>query len=504
MQFVDIDFSGSIIQDKPRDRCGVFGIFGHPKAAQMTYYGLHALQHRGQEGTGIVSAETDPSDGRCRFHVHKDFGLVNDVFKDDRILTTELHGDSAIGHNRYSTAGSATNKFNIQPLVVNYRGGNIAISHNGNLTNFREVRQRLQSEGTIFQTTSDTEIILHLIARSKQPDQIHQVIDALNQVRGAFSVTILTDDKLIVARDTHGWRPLSIGKIDGAFVVASETCAFDIIDAHYAGEVNPGEVLVFDKDSLVSGEAKSYRLRGGDAGSHFCIFEYIYFSRPDSNIFGESVDRVRRKLGKALAREHPVLPGENDDRVIVINVPDSSNTATLGYVSESDAMGHHAKYEIGLIRSHYVGRTFIQPGQDMRETKVRAKFNTVKGVLRGKKVVIVDDSIVRGTTSKQLIKLIRNAGAREIHFRVTSPPIRYPCHYGIDFPDPAELIANRCEGNVEEIRKELGVDSLQYLSLEKLLDAVPHGDGESYCTACFSGVYPSTVTTGGFKEEYEM
>lgn len=489
--------------DKPHDRCAVVGVYHHPNAAQIAYYALQAMQHRGQEGSGIATSYFDSQNRKYRFNVHKDFGLVNDVYKDEGLLTDVLKGMSAIGHNRYSTAGSATNKFNVQPLVVNYRDGNIGLSHNGNLTNFREVRGKLQQEGTIFLTTADTEIILHLIARSKEREQIRQIIDALNQVRGAFSLTILTDHSLIAARDPHGWRPLAVGKLGDAFVVASETCAFDIIGAQYVCDVEPGELLVFDEDSLRTGEAKSYRLRKTSDGPHHCIFEYIYFSRPDSFIFGDSVDRVRRELGKALAHEHALTSGD-DDRYIVINVPDSSNTATIGFVSESNKLGHDVKYEIGLIRSHYVGRTFIQPEQDLREIKVKTKFNTVKSVLKGKKVVIVDDSIVRGTTSKQLVKLIREAGAREIHFRVTSPPIRFPCHYGIDFPNPHELIANMCQGDVEKIRQELGVDTLAYLSLDKLLASVPHDKGQSYCTACFTGDYPTPVTTGGMKDEYEM
>ncbi|MBI4549111.1 MAG: amidophosphoribosyltransferase [Ignavibacteriae bacterium] len=490
--------------DKPRDHCGVFGIYGHPHAAQITYYGLHALQHRGQEGSGIVTSEFDQKAGKYRFHVHKDFGLVNDVFKDDTIVTDLLRGQAAIGHNRYSTAGASDNRHNIQPLVVNYRNGNIAISHNGNLTNFRNIRKCLQEEGTIFQTTSDTEIILHLIARSRETDQVRQIIDALNQVQGAFSLTILTNDKLIAARDPHGWRPLAVGKLGKAFVIASETCAFDIIDATYLADVEPGEVLVFDRGALDTSEIKSYHLKKSNEKPHYCIFEYIYFSRPDSRIFGENVDPVRRKLGKTLAREHPVKSDDPGDRVVVINVPDSSNTATIGFVSENDKLGNDSKYEIGLIRSHYVGRTFIQPAQDVREMKVKTKFNTVKNVLKGKKVVIVDDSIVRGTTSKQLVKLVRDAGAKEIHFRVTSPPIRFPCHYGMDFPSSNELIANRCNGDVEKIRQELGVESLGYLSLEGLLESVPHLNDQSYCTACFNGDYPTSIETHGIKEEYEV
>lgn len=490
--------------DKPHDHCGVFGIYGHPRAAVLTYYGLTALQHRGQEGSGIVTSEYDRKSGRHRFRVHKDFGLVNDVFRHDTILTDYLRGSSAIGHNRYSTAGSADNRTNIQPLLVNYKSGNLAISHNGNLTNFRAIRSQLQNEGTIFQTTSDTEIILHLIARSKESDQIRQILDALNQVEGAFSLTILTDDKLVAARDPHGWRPLAVGKLGNAFVVASETCAFDIIDADYICDVEPGEVLVFDDETLKTGEAKSYHLKNKAEKPQYCIFEYIYFSRPDSKVFGESVDKVRRRLGKMLAREHPVRNEESNDKILVINVPDSSNTATLGFATENTNLGNESKYEIGLIRSHYVGRTFIQPYQNDRRTKVKIKFNTVKGVLKGKKVVVVDDSIVRGTTSKLLVKLLREAEPKEIHVRVSCPPIRFPCHYGMDFPTPSELIANRCEGDVEKIRQELGAESLGYLSLESLLEAAPHENGESYCTACFSGKYPTPVEASGVKEEYEV
>lgn len=469
----------------------------------MTYYGLTALQHRGQEGTGIITSEFDARLDRYRFHVIKDFGLVNDVFRDDKVFMEQLRGNAAIGHNRYSTAGAADNRTNIQPLLVNYKNGNMAISHNGNLTNFRTIRKRLQDEGTIFQTTSDTEIILHLVARSKEKDQVRQVLDALDQVEGAFSLTILTDDKLIAARDPFGWRPLAVGKLGEAFVVASETCAFDIINAEYLCDVEPGEVLVFDRETLETGEAKSYHLKKKSNKPHYCIFEYIYFSRPDSKIFGESVDKVRRRLGKALAREHPVTSDGKDDTILVINVPDSSNTASLGYASENTKEGNKSQFEIGLIRSHYVGRTFIQPQQDVREMKVKIKFNTVKGVLKGKSVVVVDDSIVRGTTSKLLVKLLREAEPKEIHFRVSSPPIRFPCHYGMDFPNSGELIANRFNGNVEKIQEEIGADSLGYLSLENLLEAAPHENGESYCTACFSGDYPTPIETGK-KDQYDV
>ncbi len=489
--------------DKPRDHCGIFGVYGHPQAAQVTFLGLHALQHRGQEGSGIVTSYHDPLLNKPRFLSHRGFGLVNDVFKPESLFTDVLKGEAAIGHNRYSTSGASDNAANIQPIMVNYRGGNVAVAHNGNLTNFRTIRKKLQETGTIFQTTSDTEIILHLIARSSEQEQIRQILEALNLVEGAFSLAILTDSMLVAACDPLGVRPLAVGRLGDAFLVASETCAFDIVEARYICDVNPGEVLVFDRETLKTGEAKSFRLDGKGTSPRHCIFEYVYFSRPDSTIFNESVDKVRRKLGKALAREHPPIKDNGDEKVVVINVPDSSNTATLGFVSESLKLGYNTKYEIGLIRSHYVGRTFIQPAQGIRQSMVRTKFNTVRGVLRDKVVVIVDDSIVRGTTSKQLVKLIRDAGAREIHFRVTSPPVRPTCHYGMDFPSTGELIANVSGGDIAKIRQELGVDSLGYLSLEGLEASVPRDRGQDYCTACFSGRYPTAIEENGSKNEHD-
>ncbi len=492
--YFEIELDQPLPDDKPHDRCGIFGIFGHPQSAQLTYYGLHALQHRGQEGAGVVTSERMITGGKNRFHFHKDFGLVNDVFRDDRLFTETLLGTSAIGHNRYSTTGSSDSKLNLQPITVNYRNGNMAVGHNGNFTNFNNLREKFQDDGTIFLSTSDTELFLHLVAKSKQKDQVQQVIEALNHIEGAFSLVILTDTALIAARDPHGWRPLAVGRLDGAFVVASETCAFDIIKAEHIGDVNPGEVLVFDDEVLKTGIPKSYHLNKIAEKTHHCIFEYIYFSRPDSKIFGVGVDGVRRQLGKALADEHPIT-ADGEDPVIVINVPDSSNTATLGFMIENRKLGNNSHFEMGLIRSHYVGRTFITPHQDTRELRVRTKFNTVKEVLKGKKVVIVDDSVVRGTTSKQLVNLIREAEPKEIHFRISSPPVCYPCYYGMDFPSKEELIANVFNHDIEKIGKELGVDSIGYLSLEKLLDSVPHSNGESYCTACFNGDYPTTVET---------
>ncbi len=488
--------------DKPRSNCGIFGIFRHPRAATLTYYGLNALQHRGQEGTGIVTLDFDGARNRHHLNVIKGFGLVSEVFRNESLLTDALNGDSAIGHNRYSTAGAANNRYNIQPFTVNYRNGHLALSHNGNLTNFRSLRQELQDEGTIFQTTSDSEIILHLIARSKEANQLDQIEDALKKIQGAYSLVLLTDTGLIAARDPLGFRPLVLGKLDDAFIVASETCAFDIIGAEYIRDINPGEMLIIDDAALEEGEPLSRRLSAPAQEPRHCIFEYVYFSRPDSVIFGENVDRVRRKLGKLLAREHPVST-DGEEPVIVFSVPDSGNTATLGYATESQKLGRKVRYEIGLIRSHYAGRTFIQPNQDMREVKVRTKFNTVKGVIKGRVVIVVDDSIVRGTTSKLLIQMIRDAEPKEIHFRVTSPPIHHPCHYGMDFPNKEELIAERLGGDLEKIRQELGVDSIGYLSLEGMLEAVPHGNGEGYCTACFSGRYPIPIDVGTVKDLYE-
>jgi len=486
------------LEGKPRCHCGIFGIYGHPEASVMAYYGLHALQHRGQEATGIVTSEYISDRGKWRFDIHKGVGLVTDVFRDEKILKDHLRGRSAIGHNRYSTTGSADNKSNIQPFTVNYKGGNLALGHNGNLTNFRSLRSKLQNEGTIFQSTSDSEIILHLVARSKQASQILQIKEALNLIEGAYSLVILTDETFIAARDPYGFRPLAIGKLGKAFVVASETCAFDIIGAEYVRDVKPGEIIVFDREAVKTGRPKSYWITKKSELPHHCIFEYVYFSRPDSKIFGESVDKVRRRLGKLLAQESPVTSSSGED-VVVMSVPDSSNTATLGYVTESHKLGNDVELEIGLIRSHYVGRTFIQPDQNNREIKVKTKFNTVKGVLKGKKVVIVDDSIVRGTTSKQLVKLIREAEPKEIHFRVTSPPIRHPCHYGMDFPSREELIANKHNGNADKIGKELGVDSLRYLSIDKLLEAAPKKNGAHYCAACFTGEYPVSIDTHASK-----
>lgn len=468
-----------------------------------TFYGLYSLQHRGQEGAGIVAAEYDEEKRKTHFRIVKNFGLVSEVFRDERVLET-LKGRAAIGHNRYSTMGSAKTPQNIQPFLVTYKSGHLALGHNGNLTNEKPLRRRLIEDGVIFQATSDSEIILHLIARSKAPTIVEQVYDALTQIQGAFSLVILTDHALIAARDPLGFRPLSLGLRDNkdkhgkkappTYVVASETCAFDIISAKYKREILPGEIVVIDNETLQTGEIKSVFLPKSERKAR-CIFEYVYFSRPDSMIFGESVDKVRRKLGKNLSHEGGLKPKDDEKYVTVISVPDSSNTAALGFVTESNKQGNAARLELGLIRNHYVGRTFIQPGEHERGLKVRSKYNIVRGVLKGRRVVVVDDSIVRGTTSKMLVQLLREAHPKEIHLRISSPPITNPCFYGMDFPTKDKLIANQLGGDVEKIREELGVDSLVYLSMKGLLASVPKYEDEkgSYCTACFSGNHPLPI-----------
>lgn len=497
--------------DKPRDYCGIFGIYDHPDAALLSYYGLHALQHRGQESAGIVTSYYESEKDRWIMPMHKDFGLVLNVFDDHKILNEDLKGRAAIGHNRYSTTGAARNPANIQPFRVHYRDGNVAVGHNGNLANAKQIRSRLRDKGVIFQSTSDTELILHLISHSEEKNQIDQIMDALSQIEGAYSLIMLTDNRLIAVRDPNGFRPLALGKVDGSYCVASETCAFDIIDAEYVRDVEPGEVLVIDQDTLETNEPTSYFLEPKHGtGTSQCIFEYVYFSRPDSKIFEENVDKVRRNLGKYLAKEHPIVEVcqnvPTDKKPIVISVPDSSNTAALGYVHENQKYGHDCKFEIGLIRNHYVGRTFISPGQKSREQKVRTKFNTVQGVIEGRSVIIVDDSIVRGTTSRYLVDMIRDANPAEIHFLVSSPPIISPCYYGMDFPSPDELMANRFDRDISKMAKEIGVDSLRYLSPDGLVNAVKEANlsQKGYCTACFTENYPVPVNFGVEKEENEI
>lgn len=446
--------------------CGIFGVYGHREASRLTWLGLYALQHRGDEGAGIVSG-----DGRTLYQ-RKGMGLVAEVFPGPESLEP-LKGHLAIGHTRYSTTGASV-LANVQPFVANCKGEPLAIAHNGNLTNTYTLRRELERTGSLFQTTMDSEVIVHLAARSDMGSPVERLIQALNQVRGAFSLLFATKDEVIAVRDPYGFRPLSLGRLDGAWIAASETCALDLIGADYIRDIEPGEVVVFGEDGMRSSFPFPEPPRRA-----FCIFEYIYFSRPDSRIFGDYVDKTRRKLGKNLALEHPA---EAD---IVISVPDSSNTAALGYASRSGL-----KYEIGLIRNHYVGRTFIQPDQTIRDFKVKVKFNPVGGVLKDRRVVVVEDSIVRGTTMRQLVRMLREAGAREVHVRVSCPPIRFPCFYGMDFQTHGELIASK--RSVEEIREFIGADSLGYLSKEGMLDAMP-GNPEDYCTACFDGEYPVEV-----------
>ena len=455
------------------EKCGVFGIYGHKEASTITYHGLFALQHRGQESSGIVS-----TDGKLSYK-HLGMGLVADIFSEPKVLD-ELKGHIAIGHNRYSTTG-ASKIANIQPLVFNLFDYQIAISHNGNLVNTTSLRNKLMEEGTIFQTTTDTELIIHLIAKSKSKKMEDKIRDAVNTVSGAYSMVLMTEKQLIAVRDPYGFRPLCVGKLGDCYVFASESCAFDLIEAKYIRDVNPGEIIIIDEDGLHSHEGESH--------PKYCIFEYVYFSRPDSRVFGEFVDKTRRQLGKNLADEADV------DADIVISVPDSSNTTALGYASRSGK-----KFEIGLIRNHYVGRTFINPRQSQRDFGVKIKFNTVGGVLKDKKVIIVDDSIVRGTTLKKLTRLIRDAGAKEIHVRISSPPIKHPCYYGLDFPSTDELIAGKM--SVDEIKEYLGVDSLHYLSTEKMLGAT-NKDPSEFCSACFTGDYPIKINEEQDKEIFE-
>jgi len=444
------------------EECGIFGVYGHPEAANLTYLGLYALQHRGQEGAGICS-----SDGR-RLFLEKSRGLIADVFNEKRLR--RLPGHMSIGHNRYSTAGSSVLK-NVQPIVANFALGTLAIAHNGNLVNALEVRAALEDEGAIFQSSSDSEVIVHLIAHSKGDDFYERVLHALKQISGAFSLLILREKELIAVRDPYGVRPLSLGLKDGAYIVASETCAFDLIGAMYVRDIEPGEVLIIGEDGL-----KSMRLLNSTRKA-FCVFEFIYFSRPDSNIFGGvSVNEMRKEFGRQLARESMT---EAD---IVIPVPDSGVPAAIGYSEESKI-----PFDFGLIRNHYVGRTFIEPKHSIRHFGVKIKLNPVRKLLEGKRVIVIDDSIVRGTTSKKIVKMVREGGgAKEVHLKISSPPTIGPCFYGIDTPTRQELIAS--SHLVEEVRKYVTADSLYYLSLEGLKGIIP--ESHNYCTACFDNYYP--------------
>jgi amidophosphoribosyltransferase len=447
--------------DKFKDECGVFGIFGHPEAANLTYLGLYALQHRGQESAGICT-----SDG-LQVRVSREMGYVADAFDSEKL--SHLPGSLAIGHVRYSTAGESR-LANAQPILIDCAHGQIALCHNGNLVNARELRDDLVREGSIFQSSSDTEVILHLYARSKAASVDDAIVESVSQVQGAFSLLMLTRDRLVAVRDPHGFRPLALGRLGDAVVICSETCAMDLIGATYERDVEPGEILVVSRDGLRS--IKPFP----PAPLAQCIFEHVYFARPDSYVFGRSVNDVRTQMGRVLAQEQPV------DADVVVPVPDSGVCAAMGYAEQSEI-----PLRMGLIRNHYVGRTFIQPAQAIRHFGVKVKLNPVRSILEGQRVVLVDDSIVRGTTSRKIVGMVRAAGAREVHVRISCPPTISPCFYGVDTPCKSELIA--ATHTIEEIRDFLGADTIAYLSLEGLLSTVA-GDRARYCSSCYTGQYP--------------
>jgi amidophosphoribosyltransferase len=445
------------------EKCGIFGVYCHPEAAKLTYLGLYALQHRGQESSGIVSTDGDT------LHAEIGMGLVADVFSERRLA--KLPGSMAIGHNRYSTTGSTLLR-NAQPMVISYAGGSLAVAHNGNLVNAIQIRRDLEQDGAIFRSTTDTEVIVHLIARSAEARLADQVVDALRKVKGAYSLLLMTEKELIGVRDSFGFRPLVLGRIgEETFILSSETCALDLIEAEYVRDIDPGEMVV-----IRDGGVEFFR-PFPQTPHAFCIFEFIYFARPDSIIFEKNVYPIRKALGKQLAREAHV---EAD---VVIPVPDSGVPAALGYAEEAGI-----PFEMGLIRNHYVGRTFIEPQQAIRHFGAKVKLNPVKHFLHGKRVVVVDDSIVRGTTGQKIVTMLKNAGAKEVHVRISSPPSISPCFYGIDTPSKRELIA--ANHTVEEICAFLGADSLAYLSLNGLLQTVSP-DAQRFCTACFTGDYPA-------------
>ena len=454
--------------DKPREECGVFGIFGNHEASLLTALGLHALQHRGQEACGMITF-----DGK-RFPSERHLGMVGEHFGGD--LRTRLPGHAAIGHNRYSTQGRTMLR-NVQPIFADLAGGGFAVAHNGNLTNSRKLRHDLVKDGAIFQSTMDTEVILHLVARSTGKDFLARLVDALQRIEGGYALVGLTGKKLVGARDPVGLRPLILGKLGDAYVLASETCALDIIGAEFVREVDNGEIVVISDKGV-----ESYRFAPQRPTSP-CVFEYVYFARPDSIVQGRSIYEVRRRMGHQLAAETPA------DADVIVPVPDSGVPAALGF---SEASG--IPFQMGIIRNHYVGRTFIEPRQSIRHFGVKVKLNPVRSVIKGRRIVLIDDSIIRGTTSRKIVGMVRNAGAAEVHFRVSSPPTTGPCHYGIDTPKREELIASN--HSIEEIREYIDANSVGYLSLDGLLGAVEE-DRDRYCSACFSGNYPIELPTHG-------
>ena len=441
--------------------CGIFGAIGHKDAAKLTYLGLYSLQHRGEEAAGIFTI-----DGK-KTYLCKEHGLVGDVFNEKKL--SELKGNIALGHNRYSTTGSSHSSKNIQPFYVRHKKQSLVVAHNGNLVNTAELHDKLEHEGTIFQTTMDSEIILHLIARSKKTTYQEKVIDALSHLKGAYSMLLLKGDIVVAARDPQGIRPMCIGRKDDAYIVCSETCALDIIGAEYVRDVAPGEVIFFKDNKMESIQAFNVEHH------QHCVFEFIYFSRPDSSVFGSSVYQVRKQLGKKLAEESPV------DADFVMPVPDSGNVAAMGLAEEAGI-----KFEQAMVRNHYIGRTFIQPTQFVRDFSVRVKLNPVTSVIKGKKAIVVDDSIVRGTTSKARVRAIRHSGAEAVHMRISCPEIKYPCFYGVDFPTSEELIS--FNHSVDEIKEHIQADSLAFLTKEGMLDAMPF-EANNFCTACFDGNY---------------
>jgi amidophosphoribosyltransferase len=458
--------------DKFRDECGVVAIYSHPEAETLAYLSLHALQHRGQESAGIVS-----SDGMS-LHIHKAMGLVADIFTEKKLA--RIRGTLAIGHTRYSTSGDSA-VLNAQPIMVQSNKGMIALAHNGNLTNAGEIRARMEAQGSIFQTSSDTEVIVHLIAQSREHTLPEAISDALRRVEGAFSLVMISPDRIFAMRDPRGFRPLAMGRIpaqgdrkEDTIVFASETCAFDLIGANYEREVKPGELIIVGPEGITS------RFYAPALPQSSCIFEHVYFSRPDSRVFGRAVQESREQLGRELAIEAPV---EAD---IVVPVPDSGVTAAMGFAAESGI-----PLRFGLIRNHYVGRTFIEPQQSVRDFGVKLKLNPVRSLLEGKRVVLIDDSIVRGTTSRKIVRMVRGAGAKEVHMRISCPPTISPCYYGVDTPRRKELIA--ANNTVEQIREYIGADSLAYLSLEGLKKACRDGEKTTYCTACYTGKYPTSL-----------
>ena len=451
--------------DKLHEECGVVGVYGHPEAANLVYLGLYALQHRGQESAGIVAST------HSKMRLEVGMGLVADVFDPIRIL--KLPGPLAIGHNRYSTAGKSE-LVNAQPCMINYSAGSLALAHNGNLVNAHAIRKELGSKGAIFQSTNDSEVIVHLMAQSKAETFVDRAAEALRQVSGAYSLVLMTKTELVAARDPHGFRPLCLGKLDGAYIVASETCVMDLIEAEFIREVEPGELILINDQGIQS----FFPFKKVE--TKHCVFEHIYFARPDSFIFGEHVYTARKNMGRAMAQESPA------DVDLIVPVPDSGVVSAMGFAEESGI-----PFEMGLIRNHYVGRTFIEPQSQIRHFGVKLKLNPVKEIIAGKRIAIIDDSIVRGTTARKIVKMLRDVGAKEVHLRISAPPILHSCFYGIDTPTKEELIAHTHD--LEETRQYLAADSLAYLSLEKMMEVLENGK-KKFCSACFDGNYPIPIT----------